>query len=65
MNELRLPVRDRATKPFRDALKGKGLKLVEVRRYAVVRKDDGAEVCSGTLNDVRIWAARQMREGEL
>jgi hypothetical protein len=62
MAELRLPVRDKATKPTRDWLKLRGLKLVEVRHYAVVREDDGPELCSGTLDDVGIWIARQMRE---
>ena len=65
MGELLLPVRDKATKRFRDTLKLRGLKLVEVRRYAVVRENDGAELCSGTFDDVRNWAARQMREGKL
>lgn len=61
MAELRLPVRNKATKPIRDILKRQGLKLVEVRRYAVVREDDGPELCSGTLDDVFKWSARQMR----
>ena len=65
MADLFLPVRDKATKPFRDTLKPHGLKLVEVRRYAVVREDNGAELCSGTFDDILKWAARQMREGEL
>jgi hypothetical protein len=65
MAELRFPVRDKATKSDRDMLKRHGLKLVEVRRYAVVREDDGAELCGGTLDDVRKWVARQMREGKL
>jgi hypothetical protein len=62
MAELRFPVRDKATKPIRDMLKRQGLKLVEVRRYAVVREDDGPELCSGTLDDVFKWSARHMRE---
>jgi hypothetical protein len=65
MGELLLPVRDKATKRFRDTLKLRGLKLVEVRRYAVVRENDGAELCGGTFDDVRNWAAHQMREGKL
>lgn len=65
MAEWRLPVRDKATKSVRDMLKRHGLKLVEVRRYAVVREDDGPELCSGTLDDVRNWIARQLREGKL
>jgi len=65
MGELLLPVRDRATKPFRDMLKLRGLKLVEVRRYAVIRENDGAKLCSGTLDEVFKWDARQTREGKL
>jgi hypothetical protein len=41
------------------------LKLVEVRRYAVVREHDRKELCGGTFDDVFKWAARQMREGKL
>lgn len=62
MTELRLPVRDKETKPIRDTLKPHGLKLVEIKCYAVVREDDGAELCRGTLDDVGLWIARQMRE---
>jgi hypothetical protein len=65
MAELRSPMKDKETKPIRDWLKRQGLKLVEVRRYAVVREDDGPELFSGTLDDVRTWIARKMREGKL
>jgi hypothetical protein len=65
MGEVLRPVRDKTTKRFRDTLKPRGLKLVEIRRYAVVRENDGAELCGGTFDDVRLWAARQMREGKL
>jgi hypothetical protein len=65
MAELHFPMRDRATKPLRDRLKQRGLKLVETRRYAVVRGDDGEVVCSGTFDDIFKWHARQIREGEL
>jgi len=65
MADLILPVRDRQTKRFRDHLKRQGLKLVEVRRYAVVREHDGEELCGGTLDDIFTWDARQMREREL
>jgi hypothetical protein len=63
MAELRFPVRDKATKSLRDMLKRHGLKLVEAKRYAVVREDDGPELCGGTFDDVFKWVARQMREG--
>ena len=44
-------------------LKRHGLKLVEVRRYAVVRReDDGEELCGGTCDEVSKWVARKMRE---
>jgi hypothetical protein len=49
MAELRFPVRDKATKSVRDMLKRHGLKLVELRRYAVVRENDGAELCGAPL----------------
>ncbi len=65
MAEILLAVRDKATKPLRDMLKRRGLKLVEVRCYAVNREDDGAELCRGTIDDVFKWVARQMREGKL
>jgi hypothetical protein len=65
MAELRLPLRDKATKPIRDVLKRQGLKLVEIRRYAVVREDDDLELFSGSLDDVFKWSAHQMREGKL
>jgi uroporphyrinogen-III synthase len=66
MAEVLLAVRDKATKPLRDMLKRQGLKLVEVRCYAVKREDDGAELCRGTLDDdVAKWVFRQMREGKL
>ncbi len=65
MAELRLPLRDKATKPIRDVLKRQGLKLVEIRRYAVVREDDDLELFSGSLDDVVKWSAHQMREGKL
>jgi hypothetical protein len=52
MADLFLPVRDKRTKPLRDALKRQGLKLVEVRRYAVVREHDRKELCGGTFDDV-------------
>jgi hypothetical protein len=65
MADLFLPVRDKRTKPLRDALKRQGLKLVEVRRYAVVREHDRKELCGGTFDDVFKWAARQTREGKL
>ena len=65
MADLFLPVRDKQTKPLRDSLTRQGLKLVEIRRYAVVRKHDSKELCGGTLDDVFKWAARQMREGRL
>lgn len=63
MAEVLLPVRDKATKSVRDMLKQHGLKLVELRRYAVVREDNGAELCGGTFDDIGKWVARQMREG--
>lgn len=62
MAECILPVRDKATKPLRDWLKQRGLKLVEIRRYAVIRGDDGAKLCSGTFDDIFKWHARKMRE---
>ncbi len=62
MAECVFPVRDKATKPLRDWLKPRGLKLVEVRRYAVVRGDDGEELWSGTFDDIFKWQARKMRE---
>ena len=65
MPGVRSEVRGRTTKAFRLALKRRGLKLIEVRSYAVVRTDDSEDVCFGTMDDVIKWAARQMREGEL
>jgi len=66
MTDLFLPVRDRQTKPFRDALKRKGWKLVEIRHYAVIRTHDREVLFKGsTLDDVRTWAVRPMREGKL
>jgi hypothetical protein len=65
MADLFLPVRDRQTKRLRDDLKRQGLKLVEVRRYAVIREHDRKELCGGTYDDVFKWVARQMREGKL
>jgi hypothetical protein len=63
MAELVFRVRDKKTKPLRDWLKPRGWKLVEVRRYAVIG-NDGAELYSGTFDDIFKWYARQMREGE-
>jgi hypothetical protein len=62
---IRSEVRDRATKVFRDTLKRRGLKLIEVRSYAVVRTNDGEDLSIGTMDDIFKWAARKMREGEL
>lgn len=65
MAEMRFPVRDKTTKLFRDALKRQGLKLIEIRCYAVVREDNGEELCRGTYDDVGLWEARQFRRALL
>jgi hypothetical protein len=65
MSDPFLPVRDKRTKPLRDDLKRQGLKLVEVRRYAVIREHDRKELCGGTFDDIFKWTARQMRERKL
>jgi hypothetical protein len=62
MAEQRSPMRDKETKPIRDTLKPRGLKLLEVRCYAVVPEHGGAELCRGTLDEVFLWIARQQRE---
>jgi hypothetical protein len=63
MAEILLAVRTKETKPLRDMLKRQGLKLVEVRCHAVIREEDGAELCRGTLaDDIGKWVARQMRD---
>ena len=62
MAKLRSPVKDRKTKPFRDRLRRHGMSLVEVKYYAVVRDVDDEELCIGTIEDLFVWEARQMRD---
>ena len=63
MTEVLLPAKGKAAKPFRDALRPHGLRLVEVRCYAVIRKDGGEEVYRGSPEEIFKWIARQEREG--
>jgi hypothetical protein len=56
-------VSDRATKRFRDTLKANGFRLVRLQRFAVVRETDCEEMISDTLAKVKLWEARQAKDG--